>query len=151
MARLIEVIKLGTVSYKVGLEIQNRLKTELLSAVAHGKSCKGVLLLLQHFPVYTIGLRNNKYSMEDEIRLRSLGANFHATDRGGLITFHGPGQLVAYPIINLKEYCKGMKAYICKLEKTIISVCQHFNLSASTIKDYNGVWIGDKKIAALGK
>lgn len=149
--RQIQVMKLGTIGYKLGVEIQEKCKRKLLANIAQGKPTVGAMLLLQHSPVYTVGVRNKNYTAKDEERLRALGADFFVTDRGGLITFHGPGQLVAYPIINLKGYCQGMRDYICKLEKTLKNVCTHFGLQSRTIKEYNGVWIGEKKVAALGQ
>lgn len=74
-----------------------------------------------------------------------LGAEFYRTNRGGLITFHGPGQLVVYPILNLKNFKTSMKWYICHIEKTIIHLCQKLGLKAAT-SPHTGVWIGDKKV-----
>jgi len=85
------------------------------------------------------------------IVFRSLGVEFERTNRGGLITFHGPGQLVAYPVISLKHFRLGMKAYIGRLEDTIISACRSFSVTAETSREHTGVWIGDSKIAAIGK
>ena len=114
--------------------------------------------------------------MIEEQKLISLGAEFHRTDRGGLITYHGPGQLVAYPILDLRQFrlglqftilchCArlhsrlhvvsefifllGMRDYICKLQKTIGAVCERYNLETSNCSNV-GVFIGDNKIAAIG-
>ncbi|KAG0428401.1 hypothetical protein HPB47_024615 [Ixodes persulcatus] len=97
------------------------------------------------------GIRSKGYTSEDESRLRKLGADFVKTNRGGLITFHGPGQLVAYPILYLGSFNeqKSMRWYVCQLEKTVVDTCAHFGLRADTTQE-TGVWIGDNKIAAIG-
>lgn len=77
------------------------------------------------------------------------GAEFYKSNRGGLITFHGPGQLVVYPIINLKNFTPSIKWYVCHIEKTIIRLCKHLGIEAATTSD-TGVWIGDEKICAIG-
>ena len=86
----------------------------------------------------------------EEQRLKKLGAEFYRTNRGGLITFHGPGQLVAYPILNLHHFQQGMKKYIATLEQTLINTCACFSIEARTTQD-TGVWVGDSKIAAIGR
>lgn len=109
-----------------------------------------MLLLVEHDPVYTIGIRTSGYGPEEEARLKSLGADFCRTNRGGLITFHGPGQLVAYPVINLKDFGLGMRAYIQNVESTVIETCARFGLQGKTTCD-TGVWVSGKKIAAVGE
>lgn len=74
------------------------------------------------------------------------GADFFRTDRGGLITFHGPGQLVAYPILNLKHFKPSVRWYVAEIENTVINVCKQFNLIAKT-SVHTGVWIEDKKVS----
>lgn len=81
--------------------------------------------------------------------MKTLGAEFYRTNRGGLITFHGPGQLVVYPILDLKSFNKSMKWYICKLEKTVIEVCKSFGVEAERSSD-TGVWVKNNKICAIG-
>lgn len=73
------------------------------------------------------------------------GADFFRTNRGGLITFHGPGQLVAYPILNLKHFKPSVRWYVAEIERTVINLCKHFNLTAET-SVHTGVWINDKKV-----
>lgn len=115
--------------------------------------------------MYTVGIRNHLYSTEEEEYLKSLGAEFHRVGRGGLITFHGPGQIVGYPIIKIsslsvtpdveyKNYNVGVKRYIYLIEKTIIELCKKDfkinNVSRSKINP--GVWIDNekRKICAIG-
>lgn len=76
------------------------------------------------------------------------GADFFRTDRGGLITFHGPGQLVVYPILNLKHFKPSVRWYVCQIEHMIINLCQQYKLNAET-SIHTGVWINDKKVSTI--
>ncbi|KJH43383.1 lipoyl(octanoyl) transferase [Dictyocaulus viviparus] len=102
---------------------------------------RNFLLAMEHCPVYTVGLRSSLYSKTEENKLKKLGADFHRTSRGGLITFHGPGQLVMYPIFDLKRIGMrpvGVRRYVELLEQ-IYKVVP------------TGVWINrNRKLAALG-
>lgn len=96
-------------------------------------------------------LNISEFSLQDEeYRLKNLGAEFHRTNRGGLITFHGPGQLVVYPVLNLNHFRPSMKWYIATLEQTIINTCRRFGIQAQTTTD-TGVWVEDRKIASIGE
>ncbi|EDV29600.1 uncharacterized protein TRIADDRAFT_19748 [Trichoplax adhaerens] len=108
------------------------------------------LLICQHDPVYTIGVRQDGFDEEVQ-RLKKLNLNceYYKTSRGGLITFHGPGQLVCYPIINLAHFTKSLRWYIHQLEKCLIATCNRFNVTAKTT-EHTGVWVHDEKIAAIG-
>ncbi len=149
--RAVQVLDLGRISYQPALEIQHKFSQSHLDHLAarSDSPAPNTLLVLEHNPVYTVGIRTKGYTHEYENQLKSLGADFYKTNRGGLITFHGPGQLVVYPILNLKEFGIGMRSYVCKLERTIINTCAHFGVTAITTQD-TGVWIGDNKICALG-
>ena len=144
---LVHVLRTGLIKYAHGLNLQKFI-TSTFSEQNESKF-KNILILTEHQPVYTIGIRTKDYTIDDEAHLRSLGAEFYKTNRGGLITFHGPGQLVAYPIINLKDFQPSIRWYVCHLEKTIIDLCKKFNLNATTTAD-TGVWIDDRKICAMG-
>lgn len=98
--RVVEVVRLGLLSYQEALQLQQLYVRRHLSAPAHA------LLLCQHPPVYTTGIRGGAYPAAVLERLRLLGAEVQHTNRGGLITFHGPGQLVCYPILNLSSFKK---------------------------------------------
>ena len=111
---------------------------------------QNVVLFVEHDPVYTVGIRRKGYTDDDRDRLKTLGAEYVETNRGGLVTFHGPGQLVAYPIIYLKDFHLGLRQYIDNLERTIVETCSAFGVRAGTTSD-TGVWIDDKKIAAIGR
>lgn len=145
---VVKVLSVDRLSYGTGLRLQKALADQ-----HHNKSLKGhnsnALVLLEHNPVYTVGIRNKGYSLDDENKLRALGAEFFKTNRGGLITFHGPGQLVAYPIINLKHFQGGVKWYVCQIEKMIIRLCAELGIKAKTSPD-TGVWVDENKICAIG-
>lgn len=145
------VINLQRMGFICANDIQNRYARMHLDELAGRKGTKGlnVLLLVEHNPVYTVGLRDVSYSNKDEEKLKALGAEFHRTNRGGLITFHGPGQLVAYPVLNLKYFKLGMRDYVCNLEKTMVKTCKFFGLDAKTTGD-TGCWVNDKKIGSIG-
>jgi lipoyl(octanoyl) transferase len=81
--------------------------------------------------------------------LKSFGADFYRTNRGGLITFHGPGQLVVYPILNLTCYNKNIRQFVSAIEQSIISVCDELGILAST-SPHTGVWGGNNKVCAIG-
>lgn len=109
------------------------------------------LLLLEHPPTYTVGRRvEDALCLVDEDARIEHGIPIHRTERGGLITYHGPGQLVGYPILKLKTYCRGPKAYMHMLEDVLICLVQDFGLQAGRRNRCTGVWIEDRKIAALG-
>lgn len=104
--KLTKVLWAGRLSYQAGLNLQQSLAQSHFDNYPNGTNS---LILLEHNPVYTVGIRDKEYTKEEEAKLRGLGADFHRTNRGGLITFHGPGQLVAYPIINLRNFRTSMK------------------------------------------
>ncbi|XP_037046500.1 putative lipoyltransferase 2, mitochondrial [Bradysia coprophila] len=143
--RLVHILRAGTLDYANGLKLQQKIAAQINEA----NRFKNILILTSHPPVYTIGIRTTNYTINDEERLRKLGAQFFKTNRGGLITFHGPGQMVVYPILNLKDFKPSMRWYVCHIEKTIIDLCKEFGISANTSAD-TGVWVGDKKICAIG-
>ncbi|CAH8639277.1 unnamed protein product [Heterobilharzia americana] len=137
---------LGRVPYNYAWNLQKSIVGILKSVDSPSVHC---ILLLEHDPVYTIGIRHtdpmNDYGEIGIKRLRNLGAEFVSTDRGGLITYHGPGQLVAYPIINLR--CKslrgrGLRWYVGALEEAGIQLCSQFGVTATAGGDSEtGVWL----------
>ncbi|KAI6183880.1 Lipoate-protein ligase B [Aphelenchoides bicaudatus] len=137
-----------------GLRLQNELYNSVLANV---KDKKNYICLLEHFPVYTVGLRDQSYTPQMEEHLRALGADFHRIKRGGLITFHGPGQLVAYPILNLRSIVVaglplGVKRYVSALEEVLIRVSTDtYGLKNVGRTENPGVWIEEnRKLAAIG-
>lgn len=145
-SRLVHVLKAGRLNYGESLKLQKSISDRL---VCGDEKFKNVLILTEHNPVYTVGIRTKNYSKDDEDKLKRLGADFYKTNRGGLITFHGPGQLVAYPIINLKNFEPSVRWYVCHIEKTIIDLCKKHGIAARTTED-TGVWVDNRKICAIG-
>lgn len=136
----------GTVPYADGLTLQN----ERAEAVRKNGS-GGTLLLLEHPPVLTdgrFGKGGNFVASEDEIKRR--GVEVHRTGRGGDVTFHGPGQLVSYPVISLREFGLGARAYVRALEETIIRTLRDFDVESARREGYPGVWTSGGKIASIG-
>ena len=146
-----QVVRLGLVHHQESYKLQKAISAKLLNSVARQTDFdhRNVLLLQEHYPVYTVGLRSREYSSDVEKMLLETGASFVRTNRGGLITFHGPGQLVAYPILYLKDFQLSMKCYIDDIENTVISMCAEYGLKGKK-SPHTGVWIGDNKIAAIG-
>lgn len=109
------------------------------------------LLLLEHPHTYTLGARGDTgHLLIDEDRLDLLGATVKRTDRGGDITYHGPGQLVGYPIVDLRRWHEGPRWYVHSLEQVLIGTLAEFGVSGRREQGRPGVWAGDSKIAAIG-
>lgn len=145
--RTVKVLQAGRLCYSAGLRLQKAL-CDLHVKRSDDEICN-TLVLVEHNPVYTVGIRNKGYTEEDEKKLKGLGAEFYRTNRGGLITFHGPGQLVAYPILNLKQFKTSVRWYVCQIEKMIIRLCAEFGIKGETCAD-TGIWVNDRKICAIG-
>ena len=137
---------LGVVPYDLAL----RLQQALLSARAEGL-LPDVLLLLQHPPAFTVGRFRGKEDIivPREMLTREGIAVFH-TNRGGSVTYHGPGQLIGYPVLNLKEKGLGVRQYIWSLEEVTIRLLHTIGIQGHRAPDHRGVWVGDKKICSVG-
>ncbi|WP_273701995.1 lipoyl(octanoyl) transferase LipB [Acetomicrobium sp.] len=132
--------------YGDGLTLQER----AFEKVSAGE-VDGILLLLEHKPVFTIGRSGGRENLlVDERVLEAYGIELYETNRGGNITYHGPGQIVAYPIFNLSKWKKDLQWYVSCLEEVIIQVLKDYNIKAGRKPKYRGVWVADKKIAAIG-
>jgi lipoyl(octanoyl) transferase len=149
---LISIVQLGTVDYATGLRLQQSL-VELRKADQIGD----VLLLLEHSPVITLGrnARRENLLASPELLARK-GVELFECDRGGDITFHGPGQLVGYPIFDLRGFRPRLGAveFVRRLEEVLIRACSNFDVACERVKGLTGVWTsrqGDQaKIAAIG-
>ncbi|KAF2839121.1 lipoyltransferase [Patellaria atrata CBS 101060] len=144
----------GIVDYKTVARLQEQIVKSFLSFKANPESDvpNPTIITTQFKNVYTCGRRETgKMSQEQRDYLTSDGkAEFVEAMRGGQTTFHGPGQLVAYPIIDLKRHNLSPRSYVCLLEKTLISTCGRFGIKAITTEN-TGVWTSpDDKIAAIG-
>jgi lipoyl(octanoyl) transferase len=138
--------ELGRTDYGQALELQRQLIAERQQGLIPDQ-----LLLLEHPHVITLG-RNGKAAnllASDEVLSRA-GIAFYPTDRGGDVTYHGPGQLVGYPIIDLREWQRDVGAYVRAVEQAIIDTLADYGISAGRIPKLTGVWVGDSKIAAIG-
>jgi lipoyl(octanoyl) transferase len=145
--RPLAVRRLGLVPYADGLELQRRLVEE-----RKADRIPDTLLLLQHPHVLTIGVKKDGRShiLASPDRLTSLGVDVFETGRGGDVTYHGPGQLVGYPIVDLNPDRRDVHRYVRDLEEVMIRVCADYGLEAGRVKGFSGAWIGDEKIGAIG-
>ena len=142
MAVKYNILDLGKSHYNDAWELQKRLQSQRISGQIDDQ-----LLLVEHFPVYTLGKNTPK---EHLLTKESDNISIIQTDRGGDITFHGPGQLVGYPILDLNQYKRSISWYMRELEQLIIDVLKEYDINAGRKKGLTGVWVKGKKIAALG-
>ena len=133
---------LGFKKYKSILSLQKKLQKQRIAGNA-----QDTLILVEHEPVYTLGKNANKHHL---LQSRDKSVEVHNIDRGGDVTFHGPGQLVGYPILDLRNYKKSVSWYMRTLEELTIRVLKEFNINGSRKKGLTGVWVENKKIAAQG-
>ena len=133
---------LGNRSYEEVWNLQKEFQEKRIE-----KAMTDTLILVEHEPVYTLGKNANKNHL---LQSRDRSVNVFDIERGGDITFHGPGQLVGYPIIDLSDYRKSVSWYMRRLEQLAIDLLKDFGISASRIKGLTGVWVGEDKIAAQG-
>ena len=143
----LQVRRLGLVPYADGLDLQRRLVED-----RKADRIPDTLLLLQHPHVLTIGVKKDGRShiLASPDRLTSLGVDVFETGRGGDVTYHGPGQLVGYPILDLNPDRRDVHRYVRDLEEVMIRVCAEYGLEAGRVKGFSGAWIGDEKIGAIG-
>lgn len=146
----------GIVSYDKSWKRQTDLFEALILAKQTGEMYRNEIIMCEHPHVYTLGRSGKKNNMLlGEEQLKAIHAVFYPIDRGGDITYHGPGQLVCYPILNLEEFHLGLKEYIHLLEEAVIRVCKMYGISAGRIEKATGVWLeggtsGMRKICAIG-
>lgn len=131
------------------LDVWN-LQREIVSRKKNGE-IGDVFILNEHEPVYTIGKAGSEnHLLATDTELRFRGVEIIPIDRGGDITYHGPGQLVGYPIIDLNNYYLDIHRYLRDLEDVIILTLKNFDINAKHDPDYTGVWVGNDKVAAIG-
>jgi lipoyl(octanoyl) transferase len=144
----LEVRRLGRVPYLEALELQRALVEDRRA----GRT-GDVLLLLEHLHVITLGTRSDSARsnvLATPARLAELGVELVATGRGGDVTYHGPGQLVAYPILDLRPDRADVYDYVRNLEQVMIAVSRTFGVEAGRIEGLTGAWVGGSKIGAIG-
>ena len=148
MRTTLEVRRLGVVGYEDGLALQRSL-VEDRKADRMGD----VLLLLQHPAVITLGVKGDggrANIVATDARLAELGIAVHETGRGGDVTYHGPGQIVGYPILDLRPDRCDVHRYVRDVEEVMIRACAGYGLTAGRIKGLTGAWVGADKIGAIG-
>lgn len=148
------MIDLGRASYEAAYAEQVRHQAEVLAARDAGQPMPGRILLVEHDPVITVSRRAGAGShlLADPRALADAGVRVVETDRGGDITYHGPGQLVVYPILDLNRLNLGLHAYMRLLESAAIDACESWGLPARRDPSATGVWVGEpgRKICAMG-
>ena len=144
---MFDVRRLGVVRYADALELQRALVEERKAG-----RIPDTLLLLQHPHVLTIGVKKDgrQHILAEPETLAARGVEVFETGRGGDVTYHGPGQLVGYPIIDLHPDRRDVHKYVRDLEAVMIGVCADYGLAADRVKGMSGAWIGDAKIGAIG-
>ena len=138
-----KTIRLGkNISYEEGLRQQEAAVEEILEGSGEER-----ILLLEHAPVYTIGRLRDQSSLREPAL---LPAPVHETNRGGQATYHGPGQLVGYPILDLRARGRDLHAHLRKLEEALIRTCIGLGVRAGRREGLTGVWVEDRKLASIG-
>jgi lipoate-protein ligase B len=140
------LLELGRVPYERAWQLQRR-----LVSARQEERVDGVLILLEHDPVITLGRTASRdHILASAEELRQAGITVHTVERGGDVTYHGPGQLVGYPILSLQAHHLGVSDYMHALEEVILRTLDDFGLPACRRTGLIGVWVEDRKIAALG-
>ncbi|MGQ0713455.1 MAG: lipoyl(octanoyl) transferase LipB [Gemmatimonadaceae bacterium] len=138
---------LGTVPYATALELQRDLARRRIT----GEIDEDLLLLLEHPPVVTLGrTAKDAHLISSPERLRARGVDVFEVERGGDVTFHGPGQLVGYPIFDLKRHRKDLHWYLRQVEEALIAALAEIGIMAERNSGYTGVWTRGRKIASIG-
>ena len=157
MINKVEVIKLGLTGYKEAWDCQEDLFNKLVEAKKAVSSQNCYLILCEHPHVYTLGKSGNENNLLiNSTQLKDKEIQFFRTNRGGDITYHGPGQLVGYPIFDLTRLNVGLKEYIYLIEEIIILTLKEFNINSQRKDGATGVWIYsenggiEKKVCAIG-
>jgi lipoyl(octanoyl) transferase len=144
--RKCDVWQLGRIEYAEAFELQRQ-----IVAKRHRGEIPDQLLLLEHPHTITLG-RNGRLEnlLAEEEVLRRGGISFHQTDRGGDITYHGPGQLVGYPIVDLRDWKRDVVGYVRAIEQVLIDTLAVFGIAGGRVAGMTGVWVDGRKIAAIG-
>ena len=146
MSEPLWVVRCGSVDYGDARQAQARLAT-----TRQAEEIPDLLLLLEHPPVYTRGRRSQPGELPmGENWYRAQGIEISDTDRGGAVTYHGPGQLVGYPIVSLKPYGDDVHAYVRRLERVMISSLEAYGIEAGPVEGLTGVWVDGRKIGSIG-
>jgi lipoate-protein ligase B len=140
------IINLGLMEYQKAWDLQQRLWLKRVEG-----SLPDLLLILEHLHVITLGRRGNRsHLLATAEMLESMGVALFHVERGGDVTYHGPGQIVAYPILSLKEYGYRLVQYVDQLEEIMIRVLRDFGIEGKREDLNRGVWVNGDKIASIG-
>ncbi|MBE0638242.1 MAG: lipoyl(octanoyl) transferase LipB [Bacteroidales bacterium] len=152
-----EFINLGRIGYQEAWDFQEKLFDQNLKAKSAGLPTRNSLIFCEHEHVYTLGKSGSKNNLlANNKQLQELGVTFFKTNRGGDITYHGPGQIVGYPILDLENFGLGVKTYVDNLEESIIVALTHFGINGERLPGATGVWLDvnvpgkTRKICAIG-
>ncbi|NGP87341.1 lipoyl(octanoyl) transferase LipB [Fodinibius halophilus] len=157
----VEFYDLGPAPYKPVWDLQTAIQQRLVDEKLKrrkkqklykpGEESNDVLLFVEHPHVYTLGKSGDKANMlKGMAELADIDAEFIEIDRGGDITYHGPGQIVGYPIFDMDRHFTDIHKYLRYLEEIIIRTCAEYDIEAGRIEGLTGVWVGDQKICAMG-
>lgn len=158
MQKKVDVYDLGQTPYQSAWELQKRVqrllidhKKSLNNGHSAAKEVNDVLLFVEHPHVYTLGKSGKSaHLLKGLAELSEIDAEYIEIDRGGDITYHGPGQIVGYPILDLDRHFTDIHRYLRYLEEIIIRACADFNIKAARIEGLTGVWVGNEKVCAMG-
>lgn len=139
-------LQLGIEKYDQMLQLQTS-----LNQARRAGAIPDTVIFLEHAPCFTVGRRGGfEHILVSDSVLQNQGIMVYETDRGGDITYHGPGQLICYPIINLDDYGRDVHLYARRMEETLVRTLEFFGIVAGRKQGYPGVWVGQSKIAAEG-
>jgi lipoyl(octanoyl) transferase len=139
-------LDLGKAGYKEVWELQKRIHHSKRTGFADD-----VIITVEHEPVYTLGKTGSRdHILISDKEMNEKGISYYEIDRGGDITYHGPGQLVVYPIIDLNNYYKDTHRYLRELEETVILTLNELGIDSYREEEFTGVWVDDEKICAIG-
>ena len=145
-ARICEIRDLGGLGYAEALSLQKELVERRKRGLIPDQ-----LLIVEHPHVITLGRNGHAENLlASEAVLQKAGVTFHSTDRGGDITYHGPGQIVGYPIFDLREWKRDVIAYVRAVEQAVIGTLSDFGIAGERVAGATGVWVRDAKICAIG-
>lgn len=138
--------RLGRIEYQAAHDLQKQLQARRIAG-----EIPDTVLLLEHDPVLTLGRAARQQNvLASEAALAAMGVAVHEVGRGGDVTYHGPGQLVAYPIVDLNPDRRDVRKYVWSLEEAMIRTCGTFGIDASRVSGLNGAWTGERKVGAVG-
>lgn len=142
------LLSLGTSHYRDAWAMQERVHAEVLAGADEA------LILVEHPPVITLGRRGERegarHLIASESTLKQMGVELVQSDRGGDITFHGPGQVVAYPIVRLNDHGLSVGGYVRRLEQVVIDALAELGVAAQRVEGCVGIWVNGEKVCALG-